>query len=107
MAYSFFLSFILSAGDTWEMRCLRDQRGVSDSAQVSSVYYDNPGGCSGLLGCLHDMHIVWGRLPGVVPGSCTCLADGLIVLLLAVCSTLSCHAVPCDAASVQCLPHDP
>lgn len=35
------------------MRYLRDQRGVSDSAQVSSVYYDNLGGCSGLFGCLH------------------------------------------------------
>ena len=34
---------LLTAGSPWEVQFLRDQRGVSDSAEVTSVYYDNPG----------------------------------------------------------------
>ena len=40
-------SLWLPAGSPWEVQFLRDQRGVSDSAEVSSVYYDNPGGAAG------------------------------------------------------------
>jgi len=97
---------LLTAGSPWEVQFLRDQRGVSDSAEVTSVYYDNPGEgrarrleqCVRLQRDNYCKRLRIGRRPAL-------LTSFLLPSGRTICS---CFASPCGlllhAAFLSCLP---
>lgn len=93
------------------MQFLRDQRGVSDSAEVSSVYYDNPGRAVGVL--LNGLDSGKGREAG--RGTCSygwegCTAPALRsihahAMVSQFCKPAGSPHPPCSHAAL--LPHPP